>query len=153
MQAKFHLPFPSKKMPQSLLKFSCWLIDEKAYKAASEPYTVPIDKIRKILGITELIVSLSKHTFTPFSFGLCFYDLFLFIDFATACSYSFIFLFYFFLLLFIYIRIIICQVNFVCKKFLYMVCRQPPFKKTCNSQSNFKINMKLVYKCLPLILH
>ena len=66
MQAKFHLPFPSKKMPQSLLKFSCWLIDEKAYKAASEPYTVPIDKIGNILGITESIVSLSKHTFTPF---------------------------------------------------------------------------------------
>jgi hypothetical protein len=39
------------KMPQSLLKFICWLIDEKAYKAASEPYTVPIDKIRKILGV------------------------------------------------------------------------------------------------------
>ena len=57
-------------MPQSLLKFICWLIDEKAYKAASEPYTVPIDKIRKILGITELIVSLSKHTFTPFHLGL-----------------------------------------------------------------------------------
>jgi hypothetical protein len=29
------------------------VFDEKAYKAASEPYTVPIDKIRKILGITE----------------------------------------------------------------------------------------------------
>ena len=57
-------------MPQSLLKFICWLIDEKAYKAASEPYTVPIDKIRKILGITESIVSLSKHTFTPFHLGL-----------------------------------------------------------------------------------
>ena len=27
------------KMPQSLFKFICWLIDEKAYKAASEPYT------------------------------------------------------------------------------------------------------------------
>jgi hypothetical protein len=39
------------KMPQSLLKLICWLIDEKAYKAASEPYTVPIDKIRKILGV------------------------------------------------------------------------------------------------------
>jgi hypothetical protein len=38
-------------MPQSLLKFICWLIDEKAYKAVSEPYTVPIDKIRKILGM------------------------------------------------------------------------------------------------------
>jgi hypothetical protein len=37
-------------MPQSLLKLISWLIDEKAYKAASEPYTVPIDKIRKILG-------------------------------------------------------------------------------------------------------
>ena len=58
------------KMPQSLLKFICWLIDEKAYKAASELYTVPIDKIRKILGITESIVSLSKHTFTPFHLGL-----------------------------------------------------------------------------------
>ena len=58
------------KMPQSLLKLICWLIDEKAYKAASEPYTVPIDKIRKILGITESIVSLSKHTFTPFHLGL-----------------------------------------------------------------------------------
>jgi hypothetical protein len=58
------------KMPQSLLKFICWLIDEKTYKAASEPYTVPIDKIRMILGITELIVSLSKHTFTPFHLGL-----------------------------------------------------------------------------------
>jgi hypothetical protein len=44
--------------------FICWLIDEKAYKAASEQYTVPIDKIRKIPGITESIVSLSKHTFT-----------------------------------------------------------------------------------------
>jgi hypothetical protein len=31
------------KMPQSLLKCICWLIDEKAYKAASEPYAVPID--------------------------------------------------------------------------------------------------------------
>jgi hypothetical protein len=49
------------KMPQSILKFICWLIDEKAYKAASEPYTVPIDKIRKIPGITESIVSLSTH--------------------------------------------------------------------------------------------
>jgi hypothetical protein len=58
------------KMPQSLLKFICWLIDEKAYKAASEPYIVPIDKIRKILGITESIVSLSKHTFIPFHLGL-----------------------------------------------------------------------------------
>ena len=58
------------KKPQSLLKFICWLIDEKAYKAASEPYTVPIDKIRKILGIAESIVSLSKHTFTPFHLGL-----------------------------------------------------------------------------------
>ena len=58
------------KMPQSLLKFICWLIDEKAYKAASEPYIVPIDRIRKILGITESIVSLSKHTFTPFHLGL-----------------------------------------------------------------------------------
>ena len=58
------------KMSQSILKFICWLIDEKAYKAASEPYTVPIDKIRKILGITEPIVSLSKHTFTPFHLGL-----------------------------------------------------------------------------------
>jgi predicted transcriptional regulator len=58
------------KMPQSLLKCICWLIDVKAYKAASEPYTVPIDKIRKILGITESIVSLSKHTFTPFHLGL-----------------------------------------------------------------------------------
>ena len=57
-------------MPQSLLKFICWLIDEKAYKAASEPYTVPIDNIRKVLGITKLIVSLSKHTFTPFHLGL-----------------------------------------------------------------------------------
>jgi hypothetical protein len=45
------------KMPQWLLKFICWLIDEKAYKAAPEPYTVPIDKFRKILGITESIVS------------------------------------------------------------------------------------------------
>jgi hypothetical protein len=44
--------------------------DEKAYKAASEPYTVPNDKIRKILGITESIVPLSKHTFTPFHLGL-----------------------------------------------------------------------------------
>ena len=50
--------------------FICWLIDEKAYKAASEQYTVPIDKIRKIPGITESIVSLSKHTFTPFHLGL-----------------------------------------------------------------------------------
>jgi hypothetical protein len=41
-----------------------------AYKAASEQYTVPIDKIRKIPGITESIVSLSKHTFTPFHLGL-----------------------------------------------------------------------------------
>jgi hypothetical protein len=57
-------------MPQSLLKLICWLIDEKAYKAAYEPYTVPIDKIRKILGITESIVSLSKHTFTLFHLGL-----------------------------------------------------------------------------------
>jgi hypothetical protein len=47
-------------MPQSLLKFICWLIDEKAYKAASEPYTVPIDKIRKILGITELCLQLNE---------------------------------------------------------------------------------------------
>ena len=62
------------------------------------------------------------------SFGPCFYDLFLFIDFATACSCSFIFLSYFFLLLIIYIRIIICQVNFVCKKLLYMICKQPHLK-------------------------
>jgi hypothetical protein len=57
-------------LQQSILKFICWLIGEKAYKAASEPYTVPIDKIKKILGITESIVSLSKHTFTPFHLGL-----------------------------------------------------------------------------------
>jgi hypothetical protein len=51
------------KMPQSLLKCICWLIDVKAYKAASEPYTVPIDKIRKILGITEsiLVDNLNSH--------------------------------------------------------------------------------------------
>jgi uncharacterized protein (DUF1778 family) len=48
------------KMSQSILKFICWLIDEKAYKAASEPYAVPIDKIRKILGITCVLDSLEK---------------------------------------------------------------------------------------------
>jgi hypothetical protein len=44
-------------IPQAYhLKFICWLLDEKAYKAASEPYTVPIDKIRKILGILTVSV-------------------------------------------------------------------------------------------------
>jgi hypothetical protein len=54
MHNEVSLAISVEKMPQSLLKFICWLIDEKAYKAVSEPYTVPIDKIRKILAITEL---------------------------------------------------------------------------------------------------
>jgi hypothetical protein len=57
------------KMPQSLLEFICWLIDEKAYKAASELYTVPIDKINsdyhvlKCLQLNEVCVLDSLEKF------------------------------------------------------------------------------------------
>lgn len=58
------------RMPSSLTKFVCWLMDNKSFKDASEPYVVPFDKIRKVMGITECIVSVSKDTFTPFHLGL-----------------------------------------------------------------------------------
>jgi hypothetical protein len=37
------------KMPQSLLKFICWLIDEKAYKAASAVFLFQSNFVRNCL--------------------------------------------------------------------------------------------------------
>ena len=54
------------KLPQSLVRFLCWLIDAKSFESATEPYTMPTDKIRKALSITDSIVSVSKQLFTPF---------------------------------------------------------------------------------------
>ena len=58
------------KLPQSLVRFLCWLIDAKSFESATEPYTMPTDKIRKALSITDSIVSVSKQLFTPFHLGL-----------------------------------------------------------------------------------
>ena len=54
------------RMPLSLTKFICWLLDKKFFQDTPEPYVVPHDKIRKIMGITECIFSISKTVFTPF---------------------------------------------------------------------------------------
>jgi hypothetical protein len=58
------------KLPQSLVRFLCWLIDAKSFESATEPYTMPTDKIRKALSITDSIVSVAKQLFTPFHLGL-----------------------------------------------------------------------------------
>ena len=57
-------------MPLSLTKFICWLLDKKSFQDASEPYVIPHDKIRKIMGKTECIFSISKDVFTPLYLGL-----------------------------------------------------------------------------------
>jgi len=46
------------------------IIDAKSFESATEPYTMPTDKIRKALSITDSIVSVSKQLFTLFHLGL-----------------------------------------------------------------------------------
>ena len=58
------------RMPLSLTKFICRLLDKKSFQDASEPYVIPHDKIRKIMGKTECIFSISKDVSTPFYLGL-----------------------------------------------------------------------------------
>ena len=48
------------RMPLSLTKFICWLLDKKSFQDAAEHYLAPHDKIRKIMGVTERIFSISK---------------------------------------------------------------------------------------------
>jgi hypothetical protein len=59
------------RMPLSLTKCICWLLDKKSFQDASEPYVVPHDKIRKIMVITECIFSISKDVFTPILYWSC----------------------------------------------------------------------------------
>jgi hypothetical protein len=58
------------RMPLSLTKFICWLLDYKSFKHASEPYNILNDKLQKVMGITECILSVSRYVFTPFHLGL-----------------------------------------------------------------------------------
>ena len=58
------------RMPLSLTKFIYWLLDKKSFQDAAQPYVAPHDKIRRIMGITECIFSISKDVFTPFYLGL-----------------------------------------------------------------------------------
>ena len=57
-------------LPQSLVRFLCWLIDAKSFESATEPYTMHTDKIRKALSITGSLVSVSKQLLTPFHLWL-----------------------------------------------------------------------------------
>jgi hypothetical protein len=56
-------------MSLSLTKFICWLLDYKSFKNASEPYNIPNDKLQKVMGITECILSVSRDVFIPFHLG------------------------------------------------------------------------------------
>ena len=58
------------RMPLSLTTFIYWLLDKKSFQDAAQPYVAPHDKIRRIMGITECIFSISKDVFTPFYLGL-----------------------------------------------------------------------------------
>jgi hypothetical protein len=46
------------------------LIDDKSFEKANEPHAMSKEKLRKVLGLIESIVSVAKCTFTPFHLGL-----------------------------------------------------------------------------------
>ena len=52
------------RMPLSLTKFICWLLDYKSFKNESEPYNILNDKLQKVMGITECIFPVSRDVFT-----------------------------------------------------------------------------------------
>jgi hypothetical protein len=58
------------KMPSTLTQFLAWLIDDKSFEKANEPYAMSKEKLRKVLGLVESIVSVARCTFTPFHLGL-----------------------------------------------------------------------------------
>ena len=58
------------KMPSTLTKFLAWLIDDKSFEKANELHAMSKEKLRKVLGLIESIVSVAKCTFTPFHLGL-----------------------------------------------------------------------------------
>ena len=58
------------KMPSTLTKFLGWLIDDKSFEKANEPHVMSKEKLRKVLGLVESIVSVARCTFTPFHLGL-----------------------------------------------------------------------------------
>ena len=58
------------RMPLSLTKFICWLLDYKSFKNASEPYNILNDKLQKVMSITECIFSVSRDVLTQFHLGL-----------------------------------------------------------------------------------
>ena len=58
------------KMPSTLAKFHAWLIDDKSFEKANEPHVMSKEKLRKVLGLVESIVSVGRCTFTPFHLGL-----------------------------------------------------------------------------------
>ena len=57
-------------MPSTLTKFLAWLIDDKSFEKANEPHVMSKEKLRKVLGLVESIVSIARCTFTPFHLGL-----------------------------------------------------------------------------------
>jgi hypothetical protein len=58
------------KMPSTLTKFLAWLINDKSFEKANEPHVMSKEKLRKVLGLVESIVSVVRCTFTPFHLGL-----------------------------------------------------------------------------------
>jgi hypothetical protein len=58
------------KMPSTLTTFLAWLIDDKSFEKANEPHVMSKEKLRKVLGLVESIVSVARCTFTPFHLGL-----------------------------------------------------------------------------------
>jgi hypothetical protein len=48
------------RIPLSLTKFICWQLDKKSFQDAAEHFLASHDKIRKFMGITERIFSISK---------------------------------------------------------------------------------------------
>jgi hypothetical protein len=46
------------------------LIDDKSFEKANEPHVMSKEKLRKVLGLIESIVSVARCTFTPFYVGL-----------------------------------------------------------------------------------
>jgi hypothetical protein len=54
----------------TLTKFLAWLIDDKSFEKANEPHVMSKEKLRKVLGLVESIVSVARCTFTPFHLGL-----------------------------------------------------------------------------------
>jgi hypothetical protein len=57
-------------MPSTLTKFLAWLIDDKSFEKANEPHVMSKEKLRKVLGLVESIVSVARCTFTSFHLGL-----------------------------------------------------------------------------------